>query len=85
MSKKLQIIVAGETGNGKSTMMYEIHRLLKSNGYNVEVSVEDDYDFKDEVDFKNKMSRYYNERINMLKTVEIVIKGEQLVRGSLTK
>lgn len=37
MNNEVKIIVAAGTGMGKTTMAYEIARLLKQEGYNVEL------------------------------------------------
>lgn len=37
MNNEIKIIVAAGTGMGKTTMAYEIARLLKQEGYNVEL------------------------------------------------
>ena len=67
MNKELKIIIAGNSGSGKSTMMYQLENLLLDNGYDVEISLENSLDFKNKSDFYGKMGVYEEERLKFLK------------------
>ena len=51
MSKKLSIIVAGDNNTGKSTMLFQLEKLLKENGFNVELAFENHPDYSGENSF----------------------------------
>ena len=69
MSKKLSIIVAGKTNTGKSTMLFQLEKLLKENGFNVELSFENhpDYSGENSFFFHQKEGKNFNEKIEALK------------------
>lgn len=69
MSKKLSIIVAGDNNTGKSTMLYQLEKLLKENGFNVELSFEHhpDYSGENSFYFHQKEGNNFNEKIEALK------------------
>ena len=69
MGKKLSIIVAGKTNTGKSTMLYQLEKLLKENGFNVKLSFEHhpDYSGENSFFFHQKEGKNFNEKIETLK------------------
>jgi len=85
-NKQLTIIVAGEAGHGKSSMLYQLEKLLKENGYNVELDGNNLLDFTSINDFHRKMKRNEEERLVELKeNTQITLKEIQTARGSSKK
>ena len=80
MSKKLSIIVAGTSNTGKSTMLFQLEKLLKENGFNVELSFENhpDYSGENSFYFHQKEEKNFNEKIEKLKKdLTITLKESQ--------
>jgi tRNA uridine 5-carbamoylmethylation protein Kti12 len=81
MERDLKIIVAGTTCAGKSSMLFYLEQLLKREGFtNVEVSMEDNLDFKDIDDFHKQMSVNAEERQTLIKGKKITLIDRQLMR-----
>jgi hypothetical protein len=84
MEKKLQIVVLGEPKGGKSTMLYCLEKLLRENGFVVDVEVKDPFttvsDFKDIHDFHFIIGVDYDERIKAVKDSTKIILKELTVK-----
>lgn len=81
MSKKLSIIVKGDNNTGKSTMIFQLEKLLKENGFNVELSFEHhpDYSGENSFYFHQKEEKNFNEKIVALKQdLTITLKEERI-------
>jgi GTPase SAR1 family protein len=81
MEKQLQIIVAGTANVGKSTMMLQLEKWLKDNGYEVELSFENhpDYSGENSYFFRQKEEQYFPEKVEAIKAeTKIVLKEAQL-------
>ena len=81
MSKKLSIIVKGDNNTGKSTMLFQLEKLLKENGFNVELSFEHhpDYSGENSFYFHQKEEKNFNEKIAALKQdLTITLKEERI-------
>ena len=78
--KELQIIIAGESATGKSTMMLMLEEFLLEKGFNVEVDLANELiDYGTEAKFRTNMSKHDVERIAALrKDIKINIKQKQL-------
>lgn len=80
MSKKISIIVAGDNNTGKSTILYQLEKLLKENGFNVELSFEHhpDYSGENSFYFHQREGKNFNEKIEVLKQdLTITLKESQ--------
>ena len=79
MSKTLSIIVAGEENSGKSTMLLLIEKLLKENGFEVELLFDGpDYTGENSFYFHNKEKLNFNEKVEDLKkNIKISLKESQ--------
>lgn len=66
---ELSIIVAGRAGSGKSAMMLQIEKLLKENGFNVELSFKGnpDYSGNNTVYFHEREEKNFDEKIEAIK------------------
>jgi tRNA uridine 5-carbamoylmethylation protein Kti12 len=83
MSNELTIIVAGTTCSGKSTMMLQLEKLLKENGFDVEFSFKNnpDYGGENTYHFRNKEEQNFDEKIRVIKSsTKITLKELQLCR-----
>lgn len=81
MEKELTVIIAGTAGSGKSTMMLQIEKLLKENGYNVELSFHGNPDYTGEntFHFHNKEGENFDKKSKAIKeNTRIVLKEAQL-------
>lgn len=81
MSKNLTIIIAGEANSGKSTMMLQIEKLLKENGFDVELSLKGhpDYGGENSYHFHNHEEKNFNEKIIAIKSnTKIILKEAQV-------
>ena len=77
---KLSIIVAGDNNIGKSTMLFQLEKLLKENGFNVELSFEHhpDYSGENSFFFHQKVGKNFDEKIEALKqNLTITLKEAQ--------
>ena len=78
--KNLKITISGKVGTGNSYLVYEIRRLLRENGWNVE----HDYDSENnetEIDLDRCLVDNLNDKINAVKSNTIVtINEKQLMR-----
>lgn len=81
MSKNLTIIIAGEANTGKSTMMLQIEKLLKENGYDVELSLKGhpDYTGENSYHIHQKEEKNFDKKIEAIKAnTKITLKEAQL-------
>jgi len=81
MNRELTIIVAGNTGSGKSTIMLELERLLSKSGYEVELSLENHPEYaKDEIlRYYKQESSNFEEKANAIKpNLKITLKEMQV-------
>ena len=88
MSKKLSIIVKGDNNTGKSTMLFQLEKLLKENGFNVELAFENhpDYSGENSFFFHQKEGTNFNEKIEALKQdLTITLKESQIYFDSREK
>ena len=85
--KELQIIVTGEAGSGKSTMVLLLEEFLKEKGFNVEVDLENELvDYGSEFQFRAVCSLDWQEKLKRIKTErKITLKSMQMKRGSSKK
>lgn len=81
--KNLKITISSAVTTGNSYLVYEIRRLLRENGWNIE----HEYDSKDnetEIDLDRCFVDNLNEKINKVKNNTIVIINEkQLARSEM--
>jgi nucleoside-triphosphatase THEP1 len=68
MSEELTIIIAGRANSGKSTMMLQLEKLLKENGYDVTLSLKGEPDYTGE----NSFHFHKKEELNFDKKVEAI-------------
>lgn len=83
MNKELTIIIAGQAGTGKSTMMLQLEKLLKENGFNVELNFKGcpDYGGENTYHFHNLIEPTFDKEISLIKSnVKIILKEMQLAR-----
>jgi tRNA uridine 5-carbamoylmethylation protein Kti12 len=81
MNNELMIIVAGTTCSGKSTMILQLEKLLKENGFNVEFSFKNhpDYGGENTYHFRNKVNLNFDKEIEIIKSsTKIILKEMQL-------
>jgi ABC-type oligopeptide transport system ATPase subunit len=79
--KNLQIIVAGETASGKSTMALLLERFFIENGFEVEMKLENDvHDYGSEKNFREKFNSEFVVRKELLKqNTKVVVSQLQVV------
>lgn len=80
MEKELSIIILGKANTGKSTMMLQIEKLLKENGFNVELSFENhpDYSGNNSVYFHEREEKNFDEKVKTIKgKTKIILKEMQ--------
>lgn len=85
---ELTIIVAGKSCTGKSTMMIQLEKLLKENGFNVELSFDAHPDFSGEnsFHFHTKVGDNFEQKIENIKAnTKITLKEKQVVRDFKTE
>ena len=77
-SNCLNIIIAGESNSGKSTMMLQIEKLLIENGFNVELSLigHPDYSGENSYHFRNKENIDFDKKIEQIKRNKKIILHE---------
>lgn len=88
MKKELNIIITGHANVGKSTVLVHIEKLLRENGYDVELSLKDhpDYTGENAYHFRNSIMLHFDEKIEAIKSnVKIILKETQLNRDSIKK
>jgi len=81
------IIVAGESATGKSTMVLQLEKLLKENGFDVELSFEHhpDYSGENSFYFHKHEEPHFDEKIAAIKvSTKITLKEMQVYRGFKT-
>jgi ribosomal protein L31 len=81
MSKELSVIILGGANSGKSAMMLQIEKLLKENGFNVELSFEGhpDYSGNNTVHFHEREGKNFENKIEAIKKkTKIILKEAQL-------
>lgn len=67
MDNKLTIIVTGASASGKSTMVLELERLLRENGFNIDISLEGNYEYVSIDDYINMESKHHDEKVEAVK------------------
>ena len=84
MEKELQIIIAGKANTGKSTMMLQLEKLLKENGYDVELSFENhpDYSGENSFFFHQKEQQYFPEKVEAIKSRTKIVLSEAQLGGT---
>ena len=75
MNNEITIIIAGNSNVGKSTMMLQLEKLLKENGYDVEVNVDNHPDYTGE----NSFHFHKKEEINFDKKVEVIKSNTKII------
>lgn len=83
MKNELQIIVSGEANSGKSTMMFALLKILKEQGFNVQLNFENDPDLTREkaFHFHNKFKERFEEVLEDIKAnSKITLKEVQTAR-----
>ena len=81
MGNELSIIIAGEVNSGKSTLMLQIEKTLKENGYDVQLSFKGhpDFSLKNSFHFRNKEEQFFKEKSEKIKAnTKIILKEAQL-------
>jgi nucleoside-triphosphatase THEP1 len=78
--KELQIIVTGQAGTGKSTMVLWLEKQLRKKGFNVEIDLKNELeDYGNEPNFRGTMAYERKKRLKALKLdVKITLKSAQL-------
>lgn len=85
---ELSVIVAGSAGSGKSAMILQIEKLLKENGFDVELSFEGnpDYSGNNTVYFHEREERNFDEKIEAIKKrTKIILKEMQTRHASVNR
>lgn len=88
MSNELTIIVAGQANSGKSTMMLQLEKLLKENGYDVQLSLKGhpDYAGENSFHFRNKEEKNFDKKVAAIKKSKIILKEMQVnIDATITK
>jgi thymidylate kinase len=85
--KDLQIIIAGATGSGKSTMMLLLEKFLVENGFSVEMQMENEaLDYGTENRMRQIFLQNFDERLDAMKqNVKITLQQKQTINGSFTQ
>lgn len=81
MSEELLIIVAGKANSGKSTMMLQLEKLLKENGYDVNLSLkgQPDYTGENSFHFHKKEEQNFDKKVEGIKSkTKITLKEMQV-------
>lgn len=79
--EELKINVVGRAASGKSCVMFEIYKALKTAGFEVELDVEGQMDYPDEVEFMKQMLKNEKNRIEAIKEKsKIILKEVQATR-----
>jgi nucleoside-triphosphatase THEP1 len=83
---ELKIIVLGNTGTGKSTMTLFLEKILKENGFNVKIDLENEIeDYGSEERFRKIVGEDWDDRINTIKCgKKITLKSMQVKYVSKT-
>ncbi len=85
MEKKLQIVIIGEQKTGKSIMMYCLEKLLRENGFVVDIQFKDPFtpksDFNDIHDFHKIIGDNYDEKLKLLKNNTKIILNELTIKN----
>ena len=78
--KELQIIVAGESNTGKSTMALLLEKFLKENGFDVDFKLQNErLDYGTESNFRKVIGTTISERTDAIKAnTKIIIKQMQV-------
>jgi nucleoside-triphosphatase THEP1 len=82
--KELQIIVLGEAGTGKSTMVLWLEKQLKKKGFNVEIDLENEIeDYGSPTQFRYYVGNQKKKKLERIKSErKITLKSMQAKRGS---
>ncbi len=82
MKKEITITISGQANTGKSTMMFQIEKLLKDNGFDVEINFKGHHDHGENTyHFHNLIEPTFDKEISLIKSnVKIILKEMQLAR-----
>lgn len=81
-NQEVKVNVVGLSGSGKSCVIFEIYKALKTAGFEVELDVEGQFDYENEVDFMKQMLVNEKKRIeNVKKKSKISLKEVQAVKN----
>jgi uridine kinase len=76
MKKEVIITISGNANTGKSLVMAQIEKLLKENGFDVQLLFEDNFDYIDQNSFR--LHNNISEKINSVKSnTKILLKEIQ--------
>lgn len=83
--EEVKINVVGRSASGKSCVMFEIYKALKTAGFEVELDVEGQMDYPDEVEFMKQMLKDEKKRVEAVKKKsKIVLKEVWAVKSMKT-
>ena len=77
--EEVKINVVGRSASGKSCLMFEIYKALKTAGFEVELDVEDNLgvvDYPDEVEFMKQMLKDEKKRVEAVKKKSKIVLKE---------
>jgi len=81
MKETIKITITGNSAAGKSAVMHVIYKLLEMVGFEVEIDLSNQFDYKSERDFLFKMMVNETSRIEGVKNkTKIVLEEVQAVR-----
>ena len=85
--KELQIIVLGEAGSGKSTLVLWLEKQLKKKGFDVHIDLENELqDYGTEVQFRTVGAHDRKAKLKRIKAErKITLKSMQAKRGYFTE
>ncbi|MFW6246845.1 MAG: hypothetical protein ACOC22_01570 [bacterium] len=74
-NQEVKVNVVGMSATGKSCVMFEIYKALKTAGFEIQLDLKDEIDYENEVDFLKQMLKDEKKRIeNVKKKSKIVLK-----------
>jgi nucleoside-triphosphatase THEP1 len=79
--KNLEIIIAGESNTGKSTMALLLEKFLRENGFDIEFKLQNEImDYGTENNFRNVIGTTISERTDAIKAnTKIIIKQMNVI------